>query len=554
MSEEIQGQQEEGGLSTGTQVAIAAFFLGLPFLGMAAEALSLGEPGLVLAAVGAGSIGLGSKALIDRNRKHCSDRPQDDLEEQDKHQVPLIPHLSLLDRLQQANWRALLEPVDTSGTDGYLPKDGIQTQEGSAVVDGPDTEPLSTVDSLFVTNKAQEAKNVIRRLTIDEICKHITPDSYRIYIGRSLTSANNHAVSINIYKRHFKFIGASQKGKSSMAAAFLEIVTRTHSPKKVQIAILDLENQTGNLFANKPHVFLHARSREEVIEALNKIVAFVDYRYEKAKSEVIAGPILIVYVEEFLALKNWLRKKINSAPNEEAKKQALKMYSDFVYAISEIASRGLKCRVQLLLCAQVDYRDNDKELQEALINVESGMSFCVRPTAAQAAGFSNNELLARNYKDDVVGQAVVEMTDCKDLVLAPDFDLEQKLLELEDSQRTDAYASFERSLRSDGEPAHSDSDARTAPSGEPNLTLVRALVEQDEYAHKNGVRQPGEPAHTTQNDAYPRLNATQIAIFTQAYEMTGNIDKSLSFAKADTRYREHARVIIRELGLKKREA
>jgi hypothetical protein len=157
----------------------------------------------------------------------------------------------------------------------------------------------------------------------------------------------------------------------------------------------------------------------------------MDYRYSLSKHEVIDGPILLVYVEEFLALKKYLRKKIDAAPDRDAERKAKKLYADFTYAISEIASRGLKVRIQLLLCAQVDYRDEDKELQEALINVDAGMSFCVRPTAAQAAGFYHNELLNRNYEDDKVGQAVVEMSDCKDLVLAPQFDLEQKLLDLE---------------------------------------------------------------------------------------------------------------------------
>jgi hypothetical protein len=77
------------------------------------------------------------------------------------------------------------------------------------------------------------------------------------------------------------------------------------------------------------------------------------------------------------------------------------------------------------MCAQVDYRDDD--LQEALVNVTSGLSFCVRVSAAQAAGFYQTELLTRNAKEDMVGQAVVEMPDCKDLILAPDFDLKARL-------------------------------------------------------------------------------------------------------------------------------
>ncbi len=108
------------------------------------------------------------------------------------------------------------------------------------------------------------------------------------------------------------------------------------------------------------------------------------------------------------------------------------------------------------------------------------------------------------------------------------------------------------------EPAHNDAHGRTTARPEPNLTLVRAEAlqgVQDEYAQENSVRQPVERTHTPQMDAsYPRLNDTQIVIFKATYETTGNIDKSLKASNADTRYRQHARVIIAELGLKKREA
>ena len=77
------------------------------------------------------------------------------------------------------------------------------------------------------------------------------------------------------------------------------------------------------------------------------------------------------------------------------------------------------------MCTQCDYRDED--LQEALINVTSGMAFCLRVTAATAAGFYQTELLQRNAREDKIGQAVVEMPDCKDLILAPANDLRARL-------------------------------------------------------------------------------------------------------------------------------
>jgi hypothetical protein len=299
----------------------------------------------------------------------------------------------------------------------------------------------------FVTERQDSG---VRRLTVSEIIQHTDPNSYTIVIGRSLTKPGNPPIRVGFYKHHFKFIGASQKGKSSMAAVFLHLVTRTHDYQHVLVALLDWEDQTSKLFANVPHlakvrvpeedgqpsrvVPLHARTREQVVAYLNYIIRIVDDRYTYSKQEILRQPIMLVYVEEFLQLKNWLRKQIDSAPDEAAKKRAKKMYADFTFAISEIAARGLKVRVQLLLCAQVDYRDDDKELQEALINIDCGMSFAVRTTAAQAAGFYNYELLQRNALESFVGQAVVEMPDCKDLVLAPDFDLEKRLVSFEEAE------------------------------------------------------------------------------------------------------------------------
>ena len=281
----------------------------------------------------------------------------------------------------------------------------------------------------------------VRRLTVKEIVAKTEPNSFTAWIGRSMTKPGNPPLQIGFYKRHLKMIGASQAGKSSMAAAFLDIVTQTHDPQHVLVALLDLEDLTSKLFANLPHlaeievdgkpVLLHARSREQVLEYLGYIVEIMDYRYDFSRSQIEKEPILLVYVEEFLALKNYFKLRIDKMSGEQ-KAQAKKDYADLIFRISELARRGLKSRVQLILCAQVDYRDED--FQEALINVTSGMSFCVRPTAAQAAGFSNAELLRRNYEDESVGQAVAEMPDCKDLVLAPDYDLEKRLIAFEQAE------------------------------------------------------------------------------------------------------------------------
>ena len=267
-----------------------------------------------------------------------------------------------------------------------------------------------------------------KRLSIEQIVSDTEQNSFNVCIGRSLTKKGNPPVQVKFYKQHFKFIGASQKGKSSMVAAFLDAVTQTHDEDHVLIALLDLEDRTSRLFADLPHiaevmspqgpVLLHARNHDQVLEHLELLILVMNERYTMSPSEVTQEPIILVYVEEFLSLKNYFK--------QQKDKQK---YTRLVFCINELARRGLKARVQLLLCAQVDYRDED--FQEALINVSCGMAFCVRQSATQAAGFYNTELLRQNVMDNKVGQAVAEMPDCNDLILAPDYDLEQRLIELE---------------------------------------------------------------------------------------------------------------------------
>ena len=289
-------------------------------------------------------------------------------------------------------------------------------------------------DSVFTAPSASTEVPGVSRITIEQAVEHTTRNSYEVWIGRSLSRPINPAVKINFYKRHLKLIGASQHGKSSMAAALLDAITRTHDPSVVQVALLDLEDKTGRLFADLPHIArvrkhgeavrLHARSYEQVLEHLGYISALIDLRYGMSDEEIERQTLLIVYLEEFVDLKDYFKQRVNAVESDE-KEQAKRDYAQLVYYIKKIAARGLKVLVQLLMCAQVDYRDDD--LQAALVNVTSGMSFCVRPSAAQAAGFYQTELLARNAKEDKIGQAVVEMPDCKDLILAPDYDLAARL-------------------------------------------------------------------------------------------------------------------------------
>lgn len=332
-----------------------------------------------------------------------------------------------------SNWDRLL------GRHLYAPDPAAphtQVNEELLVEDG---EKIQAENETGLFSAGQQAASLsIARVTIEEICAHIQRNSYTVYVGRSLTEEGNPAVLLNWYKQHIEIIGVTQRGKSSMAAAFMDAVTRTHDPDHLQLALLDRENQTSTLFAHLPHVMtwrgtkLHARTPEEVVEQLELIVEIMEYRYTLPAQERANLPVLLVYLEEFLALKKELKLAIatlKDTKDDQKLAEATRRYAQLVQAVNKIALRGLKARVQFLLCAQVDYAD--KEFREAFAMFGIRFSFGVDPDAARATGFTANELLAQNAKSKQFGEAVIEAPGTKDLLWAPDFPLEQRIIELE---------------------------------------------------------------------------------------------------------------------------
>jgi hypothetical protein len=82
--------------------------------------------------------------------------------------------------------------------------------------------------------------------TIDEVIKAIPRTGLQVGLGRSLTSGE--LLQIELPDNHIKLIGATRKGKSSMAGGILEQVRLTQDPNILQFALRDLENKTSRLF------------------------------------------------------------------------------------------------------------------------------------------------------------------------------------------------------------------------------------------------------------------------------------------------------------------
>jgi hypothetical protein len=243
-------------------------------------------------------------------------------------------------------------------------------------------------------------------------------------LGRSLTSGE--MLQIELPDNHIKLIGSTRKGKSCLAAAILEQGQRTHDPHSLQFALLDLEYKTSKLFERSPHVAYVqagrrgkmpaiARDASEVALWLRYLREEMDRRYKMSAQQKAQLPYILVYIEEFLDLRRRLK--------GETLATAL---DDF----TQLAIRSLKERIGLMVCAQVDY--SSEELRDAMAQFNgANIAFSVKPSAARSAGFIDNDLLNRNYLAKQPGQFVVEATGINDIGVSPQFDVRQKLNELD---------------------------------------------------------------------------------------------------------------------------
>lgn len=272
--------------------------------------------------------------------------------------------------------------------------------------------------------------------TIEEVITSLPRNGLQLSLGRSLTSGE--LLTIGLKDEHIKLIGASRKGKSSLAGGLLEEIQRTHDPNTLQFSLLDLEYKTSRLFERSPHVaYIQAgrrgrvpaiaRSAEEVALWLKWMYQEMERRYKMTAQQLKQSPYLLIYIEEFLGL----RRHLKGSP---ALGEALNYFT-------LLATQSLKANMSLLVCAQVDY--SSEELRDAMAQfVGTNCSFAVKPDAARAAGMISNELLNRNYAAKIPGQYVVESTGFTDLGVSPQFDVRQKLSELDGmvtGPRTSAY-------------------------------------------------------------------------------------------------------------------
>jgi len=275
----------------------------------------------------------------------------------------------------------------------------------------------------YSIKQAEQIENTEQKLlpqpapSIEEFYDAIPHNSLQTGLGRVISTGN--LITVTIPEAvHFKFIGGSGFGKSCLAASLLDIATTCNSPDVLRIGLLDLEYQTSRLFEHLPHVY-EVRSGANTIRMIGRDADEVAARLGTLKQELnrradqgVKTPILLVYVEEMLSLQY-------EVVDEKLQKQ---MLAD----LNIIALRGRKYGIFFLACMQVDY--STKELRESQKMFRTRGGFAIDPSAARASGFVNNGLIKENFQRGKPGQYVLEKPAFSELVLAPRYDVEQKLL------------------------------------------------------------------------------------------------------------------------------
>jgi hypothetical protein len=285
---------------------------------------------------------------------------------------------------------------------------------------------------------------------------------------------------------HFKLIGGSGQGKSCVAGAILDIATTTNDPDHLRIGLLDLEHNTSRLFENLPHVAEIGPKRQRLVggdadEVAQKFeLLFWELRRRSELGETYCTqhePVLLVYVEEMLALKHEVVDK--------------KLRNRMLEAFSVLAVRGRKYGIFFLACMQADY--SDTSTREGMAQFRTRGGFAIDPEVARASGFFKKELVLQNFQTGQPGQYVLEQPQYGSIALAPSYDVAARLEKLDASATTSAYASTipnlgQSTIISEASEAHHEATTE-ALAASPLRTASQAnrsafTPQEQRYIHK----------------------------------------------------------------------
>jgi hypothetical protein len=303
-------------------------------------------------------------------------------------------------------------PGMLAGPQPELPA-GIQTlhYQNAPRIQGMQQEPVAQIEA------SQETPEIARP-HVDQFYELIPYNSKQTGLGADVKSKQLVIAEI-ASSTHFKFVGGSGQGKSCVAAGALDIAIHTNDQDHLLIGLLDMEHNTSRLFEDSDHVAelgprrvrLIGRNPDEVAARIQDLYHELQRRSELGEAHCHQyEPMLLVYVEELLALKFEV--------SEAFKKQ-------MIDHINVLGVRGRKYDIFLLTCMQTDY--SDPAMREGMAQFRTRGAFAIDPDVARASGFYNKELIRQNFEAAIPGRYVLEKPSYSGIVLAMDYDVRRML-------------------------------------------------------------------------------------------------------------------------------
>ena len=205
-------------------------------------------------------------------------------------------------------------------------------------------------------------------------------------------------------------------------------------------------------------------------------------------------------------------------------------------AITVIAHRLTRFEEALLAC------NDDRKAAKRLLNFKVGRTYIYGVDFDEPV-----ELQQPLYSATIVeADQVLDLADDEDEAIAARLEMPPL-----PERSTGPLAGTLRDTRPSHEQDRLRFFARNQELSEPDTDPFARSVESSAYAQENGVESPENEAQGTQRGAKYRLTDIQIAQYRAIFPFVGDRDERLRQVGANTSYREHAKEIEQQYGLRK---
>jgi len=247
-------------------------------------------------------------------------------------------------------------------------------------------------------------------MTIDDALAELRRDNLDLCFGSDPTGK---PVIANLTQAvHILATGNSGAGKSRLAQGLITQLLALNSPDRLQLACLDIEGISSRPF--RPYAGIYADSHpDQIVAGLEQMVAEMERRKLAISSDVLevdptkeGWPYWIIFNEEALALLSYLA--------DPAMKE---LRARYYTAKNKLALQSRKWGLFLLDCKQSDYAN--AAMRSAQGQFSTRLAGFLKPSTAQALGFTDMELIKQQWQQRVRGRFLAETDAGATLIDAP---------------------------------------------------------------------------------------------------------------------------------------